>query len=443
MKSPILILSFLLFSAIVLAQSPKLDFNTVFFEVEENPSLEIKAKALAIDQRKPVSIYIENTALIEAKAIENGEPVYMVISNFLNPIENGELQFYAEVSANFNLADAHINFGNGNFSSPTSGKARTTPNPDPNIGVLLIPESSNDRIMAFNRQTGDLINADFIPMDPTNLSTPIAAIPNATKTGNIFVSDQLEDVVLKYDKNGALRGIHAPNNMVNTAILDNIRGIEIKNGTTQNLLVTIADNTNADAIAEFDAAGNFIGNFINNGAGGLDSPFDILFHEKRNIYLISAITSDAIHTYDINGNFLNIFATVDGFPEQLTELANGNVLVANFNGTQEGILEYDEDGNFIGSYDPPGLGGYRGVYELGNGNLLITNGAGVHEITRAGTLVETKISGVSSRFIHEWDFPIVEPMIPTMNQWGLFIFSLVLLNISLILLRRKAVIQSI
>ena len=46
----------------------------------------------------------------------------------------------------------------------------------PGSGLLLIPESTNDRVMAFDPTTGDLIDADFIPADPTNLSTPIHAI---------------------------------------------------------------------------------------------------------------------------------------------------------------------------------------------------------------------------------------------------------------------------
>ena len=62
-------------------------------------------------------------------------------------------------------------------------------------------------------------------------------------------------------------------------------------------------------------------------------------------------------------------------------------------------MEFTPAGGVVGIYDPASLGGYRGVYELPNGNLLVTNGAGVHEIDRSGNLVETKISGVSGRFI--------------------------------------------
>ena len=56
-------------------------------------------------------------------------------------------------------------------------------------------------------------------------------------------------------------------------------------------------------------------------------------------------------------------------------------------------------GALVGVYNPATLTGYRGVYELPNGNILTTTATGVHEINRSGNLVETKISGVSARYI--------------------------------------------
>ncbi len=261
-------------------------------------------------------------------------------------------------------------------------------------GLLLIPESSNDRVMAFDPNTGDLVDPDFIPSDTTNLSTPINAIlgidPNT-----ILVSDQLEDVVLSYDMDGNFLGVFAPSGGPNTSILDNIRGIAISPDNT--LLVTVGSGTNADAIAEFDGAGNYLGNLVANGAGGLDSPFDVLL--RGNDYLVGGITSDAIYRYGLDGTFLDIFSPINGFPEQVAEAGNGNVLTGNFSGTEEGVVEYTSTGTLVGIYDPSSLGGYRGAYELPNGNILTTNGSGVHEIDRSGNLVETKISGVSARFI--------------------------------------------
>jgi hypothetical protein len=259
---------------------------------------------------------------------------------------------------------------------------------------LLIPESSNDRVMAFDPVTGNLVNPDFIPADPDNLSTPICAIMSADGQ-SILVSDQVDDVVQQYDLMGNYIGIFAPAGGENNDILDNIRGIALlPNG---NLLVTVGSGANSDAVAMFDTAGNFIGNFVDPGVGGLDSPFDV--YVRENDVLVAGISSDAIHRYDLTGAYLGDLTPVNTFPEQLNEAANLNVICGNFSGSEEGIVEWLPDGTLVGVYDPPEIGGNRGAYELPNGNFLTTNGSGVHEVSRDGVLVETKFSGVSARFI--------------------------------------------
>lgn len=50
----------------------------------------------------------------------------------------------------------------------------------------------------------------------------------------------------------------------------------------------------------------------------------------------------------------------------------------------------------------------RGVWQLGNGNLLLTNGAGVHIIDQnTGTLISTVVPGVSGRFFGLYDESII------------------------------------
>jgi hypothetical protein len=262
-------------------------------------------------------------------------------------------------------------------------------------GLVLIPESTNRRVMAFDPLTGDLVDANFIPADATNLTTPIEVIPNPSGEG-FLLSDQIRDTVQMYDFDGAFVGSFFP---VNTAIADNIRGIATRpNG---NLLVSVGGGANTDSIPEFDSTGSYLGNFIATGSGGLDSPFDV--YGRTDIdWLIPGIDSDAVHRYDFaTGAYIANLTPINTFPEQVAEAANDNVLVANFSPTaEEGVLEFTAAGAFVGRYDPAPLTGYRGVYELPNGNILTTTGTGVHEIDRSGNLVETKISGVSGRFIN-------------------------------------------
>ena len=263
------------------------------------------------------------------------------------------------------------------------------------VGLLLIPDWTNDRVMAFDPLTGDLVDADFIPSDPTNLSSPKSAILSASGA-TILVSDQLEDVVQEYDLDGNYLGVFAPAGGPNTAILDNILGIALRpNG---NLLVTVTGGTNQDSVAEFDTSGNYIGNFVANGSGGIDGPFDV--YQRTADWLVPGITSDNVNRYDLNsGAFITQFVSINNFPEQVNEASNSNVLIANFLGTQEGVIELTASGALVGVYNPAALGGYRGVYELPNGNILTTTGSGVHEIDRLGNLVQTKISGVSAQYI--------------------------------------------
>ena len=263
----------------------------------------------------------------------------------------------------------------------------------PEDGLLLIPDSAGDRVMAFDPETGDLYNADFIPADPTNLSTPIKAALHPDEN-SILVSDQVKDGLLQYDLDGNFIGWFAPAGGVNNAILDNVRGWSLRaNG---NILVTTAGGANTDAIVEFDTDGNHIGNFIANGAGGLDGPWSVLYRPEHSDYLVTASTSDAVHQYDMNGAYLGNLVSNVNFPEQITQTASGNLLVATFS-TPSGCYEYTSDGTYVGYYDV--VSGLRGTYELPNGNILVTNANGVFEIDRNNTIVETKISGVNARFI--------------------------------------------
>jgi hypothetical protein len=144
-------------------------------------------------------------------------------------------------------------------------------------------------------------------------------------------------------------------------------------------------------------AGNYVGNFVDNGSGGLDSPFDV--YERPSVdWLVTSINSNQILNYEwATGNSIGVFAPISSFPQQIYDIDNGNVLVANFSGTV-GVHEFEADGTPVGVYNPPGVSGNRGVFQLPSGNILTSSGGGVFEIDRAGNLVETKYSGVA-RFI--------------------------------------------
>jgi hypothetical protein len=266
-----------------------------------------------------------------------------------------------------------------------------------NGGVLLIPDSTNKRIMTFDPTSGNLIDPNFIIMDDDATGTVIHAILSAS--GTILVSDQTQHVVHEYDLAGAYLGVFAPAGGSDTAILQNIRGMALRpNG---NLLVSVGTGTNANAIAEFDTGGTYVGNFVDSGSGGLNSPFDV--YERVGLdWLVSSINNNLIIRYELaTGNPITNLATITSFPQQIRRIANGNVIVGNFSGTQQGIVELTSEGELVGVHTAPGLTGYRGVYELPGGTLLASTSSGVHEIDRAGNLIDTKYDDSSTRFI-EW-----------------------------------------
>jgi hypothetical protein len=268
-----------------------------------------------------------------------------------------------------------------------------------NGGALFIPNSTDKQLMAFDPITGDLVDPVFIQLDDAATGTAIHAIlgPN----GTILISDQTRNVVHEYTFNGDYLGVFAPAGGANTAIMQNIRGIALR--TNGNLLVSVGAGANANAIAEFDTSGNYVGNFVANGSGGLDSPYDV--YERPSVdWLVSSINSNQILRYDwANGGPLGQFAPISSFPQQILEIANGNILVSNFSGTQ-GVYEFTAAGSLVGVYDPAGVSGYRGVYELPNGNLLTSTSGGVYEINRTGNLIATKHTG-QSRFIEFVSLP--------------------------------------
>ncbi|HVP09773.1 MAG TPA: thrombospondin type 3 repeat-containing protein [Phycisphaerae bacterium] len=278
------------------------------------------------------------------------------------------------------------------------------------VGLLLVPDSANHRIMAFDPQRGNLIDPDFIPSDPVNLPAPGAAILNWDQQ-SILVSDDSVDVVQRYDLDGHFLGTFAPAGGANPNIMADPRGMVFKpNG---HLLVCVAGGANANAVAEFDAAGNFAGDFVANGLGGLDTPMD-LHLRADGVLMVSGSMSFAVHLYDQIGGYLgNFCAAPTGryeLPVQIIETKDGHVLVGHEVfpagvSLERGILEYKPDGTRIARLAPPSIAGIYGLCELGNGNLLVTAEAqvrttykqddgGVFEMDRAGHIVDTKLAAL-------------------------------------------------
>jgi hypothetical protein len=378
-------------------ESPNVTFEDLMLNAESDYTNIIEARKAALRSGAPINIYLEGGIFIEAIGIENEKPVYSVIKNLLHPFENNGVKYYEEIETLYNLEDARINYGNGIIINPDIGFSTVNSHLENTvINYLFISESSNNSVMLLNFNTGDLINPAFIPPQ-SNLSLPKQARQSPRNT--ISISDQTEDVVFDYDTSGSLIGIFAPSIGPHTGILDNVRGHNY-NPDNNHLVVCNAQGGNFNRIVEFDTAGNYLGIFIEANSGGLLGPFDIIF--RTNDVLVTGSTSSAAHRYDLNGNYLDDFATYILFPQQMVEFPNGDIGIASF-GSSGGLKIYDQSGILVNEFNS--VSGVRGVHYLGNGNIIVTNSAGVHEIDgTTGDFIRTIVAGVSAQYVSACDF---------------------------------------
>jgi hypothetical protein len=393
-----LLLAFMIAMPALAQEKPLIGFEELIVSAEENVQLIADAKKLTAMEDIPHTIFLPEGIFIEAKGIEDDRVVYAVFNDLVDIYNNGEAAFWEEIESSYDLGSARLHYVNHKTQNPHLGL------PEPKEGnaltstMLMVPQWTTDGVSTFDATTGDVLNPSFI-VDPTNLASPKEA--NLAHWGQITVSDQIKDGVIEYDTSGTFLRFFAPAGGVNNAILDNVRGHNFRpNG---NLVVTSASGSNANAIAEFDAGGNYLGNFIAIGAGGLNGPFDI--HFRSSDVLVSASSSDAVHRYDLTGAYLDNFASGINFPQQIFEFANGNIAVAVFS-TPSGIYIYNSTGTLLNTLSV--VTGVRSVYELPNGHLLTTSGTSLYELDEnTGAIIRTIATGLSFQYISLFDYSVI------------------------------------
>ena len=246
-------------------------------------------------------------------------------------------------------------------------------------GFLLIPDSDDGVVGAYSPFDGSLSEENFL-VGNTELSLPINAIDSGN--GTILLSDQAFDRVYEYGFNGTFLGIA----LDEKTGINNVRGITLNNGG--DLLAAIGIGQFGETVQRFDLQGG-----QETVVAGVN-PFDVLVRD--NDILVSNIAGDEqVESYDFDGNLNFVFESNIQFPEQICETANGQILVAGFD-PPAGIYMYNSAGFQIDFW---GVGPVRGVYQLGNGNILYTTGNGVFSLNPNTDESETIVTGGSYRFI--------------------------------------------
>lgn len=277
--------------------------------------------------------------------------------------------------------------------------------------LLLIPDSQSDRIWAFSAADGSLVTDSFIT-DPGSaggvdvFNRPIEVLVSAS--GTYLVTDQFADVVSEFGADRSFIRVFSLGGVRDTQIMDNIRGGHVLTAGpgAGDVLVCNAGGTNALLVSQNNvkrldpATGAEETDFAFNRYGGLRGPFDAIEYNGK--VLVADEGQRAIVRYTLDGKFDERFASdfdvpqID-FPQQMAIASNGNLLLCEFSGGV--ILEFAPDATLVGQYSPGTLNLFRGIAELDNGNLLVTTTTGVHEVTRAGLVVETEAAGTDFRYI--------------------------------------------
>lgn len=259
---------------------------------------------------------------------------------------------------------------------------------------LLIPNIADDVVSMYDSfdgtYLGDLIT---VPILYGAVSSPVNAILGPDDY--IYVSDLTQDAVFRFNPDGSFFDVYADS----SDGLNKVRGIDFRDG---HLFVTSGDKY----VAEFDGPHSRLADFIDDGS----DPADIYFLPDGRALLS-----------DIKLASINMFSSSDLFSAN-SKAAPGYVRLYNADGTMDIDLfsitvplqiQGDTDmpgeylnasfvSNLITDFDPDGtvqdqliFDSGRGVYRLGNGNLLVTAPDGVWEVD-AVTGVPTEQESIRS-----------------------------------------------
>ena len=235
---------------------------------------------------------------------------------------------------------------------------------------LMMPDSTNNRVVLFDPFDGSLVNSNYFALAA---GTPI----HAMQVGNeIWVSEQIGDRVSRWSLTGASLGAI-------TGALDNVRGMEQVGNTVYVASTGTGNGAPGRHVAMYDATGAGVGTF----ATPLSSGFGILDHQGG-LLVSSDTANDDIHRYSYSGADFGTFhnTTSLNFGEQMDHAPNGDVLVAAFSSNVVARLD-PTTGTILSTFPASGA---RGVWQLGNGNIMWTSGAGAsvfNPITGSSTLV--------------------------------------------------------
>lgn len=253
---------------------------------------------------------------------------------------------------------------------------------------VIMPDSTNNRLVMFSDHDGSLLNPNLFGLAG---GTPIHAMQVG---GEIWVSEQAGDRVGRWSFTGTAIGALGGGA---TGGLDNVRGMGRVGNTVYVTNAGTANTAPGAAVVMYNVDGTHLGNF---GTSGLaPSPFGVLEH-NGDLLISSSSANDDIHRFTLGGSSLGTFhnSTSLNFAEQMAVAPNGEILVAGF--SSNNIVRLNPlTGDVVSTFSASGA---RGVFQLGNGNIMWTNGSGAH-VYDVGTASSTQVYTGGGRYLDHYD----------------------------------------
>lgn len=130
----------------------------------------------------------------------------------------------------------------------------------------------------------------------------------------------------------------------------------------QNAYEVLVNSRGTNAVHRYDASGNFLGEFITSGSGGLIGPEQVLFHPDGSV-LVTGFGNSAIKRYHgFTGEYLGNFSSGYALelPSKMSIGPDSLIYVTQWGTVQQKVVRFDLGGDFVDEFTsidtPNGLG---------------------------------------------------------------------------------------
>lgn len=268
---------------------------------------------------------------------------------------------------------------------------------------IAVCQSTSDIVILLDPSDGSVIDSNFIDLTTLGASTPKDILQ---VNDELWISDQIQDRIDIFDLSG-----NYVSTIESSIGLDNIRGMGLVNGEVWVCNAGTNNGAPGTAIVRLNTDGTLLGSFDTT-----NSPFDVV--DTGTEAIISFISSDSIERFDYSGNSLATITTVVDFPQQLQYNASDNsIYVAGFS-SPSGAYQFDiATGSQL--YYSGVVMGLRGIIELDNGELLISNGSGIFSLNTS-TNSTTSITTGSSQYFTRVDLSPLSTKEESLESFSMF-----------------------